>query len=149
MRFDLADLSPRRSAKFALAALIAAGLIALAPFTARTWSSKPGSAKNGAVQQTPKAEPLGQLLITIRPTGFDPPEITHAKGEILLSVDNRSGLQAVDLRLESEQGNRLNTKRVPRENLDWRELVNLNPGTYLLKEASHPNWVCRIRITSK
>src|SRR5262249_31100992 len=136
--------------KFTLAALLTVGVIALAPFTARSWRDKPSAA---AAQQTPAAaatpEPLGQLLITIRPTGFDPPEIVHAKGKFLLSVDNRSGLQVVDLALDSEQGNRLNAKRVPRENLDWREIVDLNPGAYLLKEANHPNWVCRIRITSK
>jgi hypothetical protein len=149
MQFDLSVLSPRLSAKFVLAALIAAGVIALAPITARTWRSEPSSANNGAAQQTPTAEPLGQLLITIRPTGFDPPEIVYPKGEFLLSVDNRSGLQVVDLHLDTEQGNRLHAKRVPRENLDWREIVNLNPGTYLLKETNHPNWVCRIRIMSK
>jgi hypothetical protein len=153
VRFDLPALSTRRSAKFLLGVLITVGVIALAPFTAPTWWNKPGSANNSAAQQTPTAaptsEPLGQLLITIRPTGFDPREVVNAKGKFLLSVDNRSGLEVVNLQLDTEQGNRLHTKRVPRENLDFREIVNLNPGTYLLKEANHPDWVCRIQITSE
>ncbi len=135
--------------KFALAGLISVGVIALAHLTARTWRNKPSA----AAQQTPAAastaEPLGHLLITIRPTGFDPEEIVQAKGEFLLAVDNRSGLETVDLQLEAEHGNRLHFKRVPREKLDWREIVYLNPGTYLLKETHHPDWVCRIRITDK
>jgi hypothetical protein len=156
VRFDLSALPTRRSMKFVLAVLIAIGVIALAPLTARTWRSEPGAATThdgGAARQTPttapSSEPLGYLLITIRPTGFDPEEIVHAKGEILLAVDNRSDLEAADLQLEAENGDRLHAKRVPREQLDWREIVYLNPGTYLLKETSHPDWVCRIRITNE
>jgi hypothetical protein len=152
-RFDLSDLSRRPSAIFALILLTSVVVIMLVPFTARTWRNKPSTALpqySGAAQQTrPTTEPLGQLLITIRPTGFDPQEIVQTNGEFLLSVDNRSGLEAVDLQLEAEQGNRLHAKRVPREQLDWREVVYLNPGTYLLKETNRPDWVCRIHITSK
>ena len=153
--FELPVSSSRRFVKFALVLLTAVVVITLAPFTARTWRNKPSvvTKLDNAAQQTPTAvqpqEPLGQLLITIRPTGFDPQEIVQPKGEFLLSVDNRSGFQAVDLQLETEQGNRLRAKRVPREHPDWREIVYLNPGIYLLKETNHPNWVCRIQITSK
>jgi hypothetical protein len=152
VRFDLSVLSRRLSAKFALVLLTSVVVIMLVPFTARTWRNKPSSASpqySGAAQQTrPTTEPLGQLLITIRPTGFDPQEIVQTKGEFLLSVDNRSGLETVDLQLEAEHGNRLHAKRVPREQPDWREIVHLNPGAYLLKDTNHPNWVCRILITS-
>jgi len=87
-------------------------------------------------------------LITIRPGGFDPVEIVRPKGNFLLAIDNRSGLTEVDLRLDSEFDNRL-SKRVSREELDSRTIVDLNPGTYLLTEAGHPGWVCRFRIKSQ
>jgi len=156
VQFGLSILFRRLSAKFALVLLTAVVVITLAPFTVQTWRNKPSAATtqdNAAAQQTPTAvpnqEPLGQLIITIRPTGFDPEEIVQTKGEFLLSVDNRSGLEAVDLQLEGEQGNRLRAKRAPREQIDWREVIYLNPGKYLLKETNHPEWVCRIQIMSK
>lgn len=152
IRFDLsAFLSRHRSAKFTLALLIAVVVIIPMIFTTRAWRNKSAAAmRDGTTAQSPPiAEPLGLLLITIRPTGFDPQEIIQTEGEVLLSVDNRSGLETVDLQLEAEQGNRLHTKRMAREQLEWREIVYLNPGVYLLKETSHPEWVCRIQITSK
>jgi hypothetical protein len=96
VQFDLTALTHRRSAKFVLASLIAVVAVMLALFTARVWRSKPGSANNAAAEQAHAPaltqEPLGHLLITIRPTGFDPEEIVQSKGEYLLAVVNRSGL---------------------------------------------------------
>jgi hypothetical protein len=153
---NLSALYHHRSAKIVLASLLAVVAVTLAIFTARRLQRKPGPqspANIAAAQQSPAAtptpSPLGQLLITVRPTGFDPQEIVQPKGEFLLAVDNRSGLKAINLRLEAERGKRLRSKRVPREQLDWRELVYLDPGSYLLKETKHPNWVCRIRVTNK
>ena len=103
---------------------------------------------NSAIQSRPTPAPLEEELITIRPGGFDPVEIVRPKGNFLLAIDNRSGLTEVDLRLDSEFDNRL-SKRVSREELDSRTIVDLNPGTYLLTEAGHPGWVCRFRIKSQ
>ena len=36
-------------------------------------------------------------LVTITPTGFQPGEITRSQGRFMLAVDNRSGLDEVDL----------------------------------------------------
>lgn len=85
--------------------------------------------------------------ITIRPTGFDPTEITRAQGRFMLAVDNQSGLDTLTLRLAREGGNRVREMRLSPEQSNWREKVNLPPGNYLLTEASHANWLCRITIT--
>ncbi len=96
--------------------------------------------------------PQGQVeseIITIRATGFEPSEIRRPKGEFYLAVDNLSGMSEVNLRLDRENGaGRLHEVRVPRQKRDWRQSVDLPPGTYLLTEADHPDWVCRIIITS-
>jgi hypothetical protein len=134
----------RRIALIIAGVCLLAGSVISVIVLGRTHSANAVAPQTGAA-----TEPIDQLLITIRPGGFDPQEIVHAKGKLLLSVDNRSGLQAVELRLDAERGSRLQAKRVPREELDWRELVDLNPGTYLLTEAAHPEWVCRIVVTSR
>lgn len=88
-------------------------------------------------------------VLTIRPTGFEPSELTRPQGRFLLAVNNRSGLAEVNLRLDRVAGNRLREVRVPRNKLDWREFVELPPGRYLLTEAGQPNWVCSITITAR
>lgn len=88
-------------------------------------------------------------LITITPHGFEPREITRPQGRFLLMVDNRSGLAATALALTSEAGQRTREMRVPREEPNWSEPVELPPGRYVLTEAEHPRWSCRITITTQ
>lgn len=100
----------------------------------------------------PPADParLESEHITIRPSGFEPAEITRPAGRILLSVNDRSGLDSLDLRLNVENVRRLFEARVPRDTKgrhEWRQVVTLPPGRYVLTEAGHPDWVCRITIT--
>ena len=92
---------------------------------------------------------LQAQLITLRPFGFEPKQITRSEGRFLLMVDNRSGLREMSLRLDRVAGNRLHEVRVPRERLDWREFFELTPGRYTLTEANHPDWVCDITITPR
>ena len=98
------------------------------------------------LQSKPNEKIEGEI-VTIRPVGFDPPEIIRAGGRFTLLVDNRSGLEGVTLRLDQEGGPRLHDVEVPREKLDWVQGVDLAPGQYLLTEANNPSWVCRITIT--
>jgi hypothetical protein len=88
----------------------------------------------------------GVMVIKITPLGFEPAEVTRPAGRYLLGVYNRSGLREVVLRLDRVTGNRVHEVRVPREKLDWRALVDLTPGSYLLTEANHPQWSCKLTI---
>ncbi len=87
-------------------------------------------------------------LITIRPTGFDPTEIRLTDGQFRIAVDNKSGLDEVTLRLTREGGARVREMRLPLGQLKWREKLNLPDGIYLLTEANHANWRCRIIVAS-
>ena len=103
------------------------------------------------VQQTTapeaRATPALEVLpIQLRRFGFVPLEITRPPGDYLLSVGNQSGSSEIDLGFQREHLPRLFEGRIKRERLRWRQKVNLTPGTYLITEASHPDWVCRIVI---
>ena len=88
-------------------------------------------------------------LITITPHGFEPREITRPPGQFLLLIDNRSDLAVTSLSLTREAGPRTRELSVPREEPNWSEVVDLPSGNYVLTEANHPRWACRITITSQ
>src|SRR6267378_2420059 len=60
-------------------------------------------------------------IITIRPTGFDPTTITRSPGLFLLAVDNKTGLDAVTLRLTREGGNPVRETHLSPHQYKWRE----------------------------
>jgi len=86
-------------------------------------------------------------LITVTPNGFEPLEINRPKGSFLLMVQNRSGLPAVAIQLNREAGPNLRALQLPREQPNWDDVIDLEPGRYVLSEADHPSWSCRITIT--
>jgi hypothetical protein len=91
---------------------------------------------------------VGAELVTIKRFGFEPAEITRPHGSFVLEVDNRAEVTAVDLRLERVGHEPTREVHIPREKLDWIEILpDLPAGDYLLTEANHPDWVCRITIT--
>jgi hypothetical protein len=110
------------------------------------------AANNSAPAQPPS--PPRQLaddgihgeVITILPQGFDPKEIIKPKGHFILLVDNHSGVVGINLRLDQQGGARLADVQVEPTTLGWTQTVDLPAGTYLLTEANHPNWVCRITV---
>ncbi len=133
--------------------LIIAGFVAIA-VTARGWLAPPIKSISTATpaNSQPPTQNRSEMeaeTITITPLGFDPPQMTRPKGAFLLVINNRTGLDEITFRLDREAGNRLHEVRVPREQLDWDTVIYLHPGTYLLTEASHPEWECRITITAQ
>lgn len=145
-----------RHIRAALIVLILATLIVIAAH-ARGWlTSRPAasssafaSASFGQQQETRQRSRMEAEIITITPLGFEPLEIMRPAGRFILVVDNRSGLDDVTLRLDLETGQRQQEVRIPREHPDWDSVVDLHPGTYLVTEASHPDWLCRITITAQ
>jgi hypothetical protein len=96
--------------------------------------------------QQDRNERLETELITIQQTGFEPNEITRPQGAFILGVDNRSGLEAIELRFERASRERLTALHAPRRKISWREVVDLAPGSYWLSEANHPEWSCKVTI---
>jgi hypothetical protein len=105
-------------------------------------------ARGVAMAQGQSSEaPLQAELITATPAGFEPAEITRPQGRFLLAIDNRSGLDEIDLYLERETGGRVNVPLSRRGKLAWREAIDLSPGTYILRANNDESWRCRITIT--
>jgi hypothetical protein len=87
--------------------------------------------------------------VTLRPTGFDPAEITRPQGEFILAVDNLSGLREVTLLLERGSGEPVRERRATPEQFKWKVRLDLRPGRYVLREAGHPEWACALTVTPK
>ena len=98
--------------------------------------------------QGPQAD-LQAELINVKPTGFDPAELTRPKGRFLLAIDNQSGLDEVEFYFERETGGRVNVPLSRRGKIAWREIVDLTPGTYILRATNDESWRCRITITAQ
>ena len=87
-------------------------------------------------------------VVSLTPHGFEPKEITRPHKQFALIVENRSGLASVDFRLDREQGNNVRQAHATREQSKWSDVLDLPPGQYVLSEAAHPAWVCRITVAS-
>jgi hypothetical protein len=97
--------------------------------------------------QGQRKEQIEAELVTITPTGFEPGDITRPQGRFLLAIDNRSGLDDVQMYLERETGVRVNSSLTRTRKLAWRDVMDLPPGTYILRATFDESWRCRITIT--
>ena len=132
----------RISSSAAMAAVIAALFIVIASFAGSAYMKRD-------VTPSPQREKQGRLeteLITLQPSGFEPNEIKRPQGAFILGVDNRAGVEAIELQLMRADGQRLNALQTPKRKVSWREVVDLAPGRYLLSVANHPEWTCNVTI---
>ncbi|MEK6334073.1 MAG: hypothetical protein AABM67_03930 [Acidobacteriota bacterium] len=103
----------------------------------------------------PNANPIGQRSqvrveqLTLWRTGFKPAEITRPKGAFVLIVVNNSRVRDISLQLNREAGNNLREVHLPPSKREWRELLDLPPGRYVITEANHSDWVCSLNITPR
>lgn len=88
-------------------------------------------------------------LVTLRPDGFMPAEMTLPAKGFYLALSNRSREESITLRLEREQGARVIEMTVPKGMPHWGQRLNLPQGNYLLTVAEHPQWKCRIRVEKR
>jgi hypothetical protein len=107
--------------------------------TSRSRSSNP--------QYLSSQDPVEVSLI-LSTNGFDPSDITIGSGRFLLSLDNRSGVQDLVLRLSKADGTVLRDLRVPGVGGDWSEMFDLPAGSYTLSVADHSTWVCQLVVRS-
>ncbi|HEX3187361.1 MAG TPA: hypothetical protein VHQ94_21360 [Pyrinomonadaceae bacterium] len=87
--------------------------------------------------------------LTFREWGCEPSQISREAGPFVLVIQNQSGLEDIDLSLVEESNNPRKKLPVTRNALTWKERLELPPGTYLVKEAGHPEWQCRITISNR
>lgn len=117
---------------------------------ARAWIEASSPHPAPAVAQSTAAQLRVETeRVTIRPTGFEPAQITRPQGEFILAADNLSGLREVTLVLERERGERVRERRVTLQQFKWRQRLDLRPGRYVLREAGHPDWIFTLTITPR
>lgn len=133
--------SQRLRLVFSILLLLASGALILAHF-------KRAPSEAATMVQGPQA-PVQAELITVTPTGFEPSELTRSKGRFLLAIDNQSGLDEVEFYFERETAGRVNVPLSRRGKIAWREIVDLTPGTYVLRATNDKSWRCRITITAQ
>ncbi len=107
-----------------------------------TWMGAVKAGRFESIVQEPD-----EVVLTLKPEGFIPAEVTRDPGRFQLSVDNRSGVEELTLHLKRSDGTQLREMRIA-PGSDWSELLDLAPGNYTLSEASHSNWVCVFIVRS-
>lgn len=130
------------SSSVAMAAVIAAVVIGIASFAGSAYMKRDVTLS----QQREKQVRLETELITLQPSGFEPNEIRRPQGAFILGVDNRAGVEAIELQFMRADGQRLNALQTPKRKVSWRDVVDLAPGQYLLSVANHPEWTCNVTI---
>lgn len=105
------------------------------------------SESTGAAPRSPISESVEAVVLTLHPHGFEPSSFTRAGGRFVLGVSNRSGVGQISLYLDRENGVSLFNAQISRNKPQWGEVLDLSTGTYLFREASHPEWVCSVTIT--
>jgi hypothetical protein len=85
-------------------------------------------------------------LITVRPAGFEPAQISRPKGPFVLFIDDRSGIDSSSLVLKRVNNERLRAINLDRKKSDWHDVVDLAPGTYVLQDAANSELRCQITI---
>jgi hypothetical protein len=138
-----------------LVGLLAAG--GLSVLAARRWHTyglsaparpAPDIKSNDSGAAAPPAQRVKVLSLKLTRGGFVPSSVTAPKGDYFLTVLNDTQLDGLELRLDREGGPRAREGQVSKAKLRWKELVDLHPGNYVVTEANHPDWVCRITISS-
>jgi hypothetical protein len=104
------------------------------------------------ISQGAPAQGTAVIQVVIAPTGFRQSTVVQKAGWIYLCVFNRAIRNGVKLRLDQQAATlgaaatRLRDVTIDLRVQDWRESIYLDPGTYLLTEAGHPTWICKIVI---
>lgn len=131
--------------KTILPALIACIVVSVLLLTVSGHSSKKVT---GAVltPQGKKDQKLEIEAVTITPDGFEPQQIERPAGPFILSVTNQSGVDALNVRIETEQHSRFSEKTLPLITPYWRERINPPPGKYFITEENHPEWMLTLII---
>src|ERR1700750_637125 len=131
--------------KAILPALIACIVVSVLLLTVSGHSSKKVT---GPVltPQGKKDQKLEIEAVTITPEGFDPQQLERTAGPFILSVTNQSGVDALNVRIETEQHERFREKSLPLVTPYWRERIAPPRGKDIIPEENHPEWTLTLII---
>ena len=109
-----------------------------------------------AVQSdTPRVE---VEVVVLTPEGFEPSGIMRGLGPFILQVDNRTGIEEIEVTIFQQGGNidgptgggsgggMIASATIGGGQIDWNSEYDLASGTYSLGVTGHPEWVCPIII---
>ena len=125
---------------------LAAAVMAVAaskPVEEGTWKQSDLALGEPAMYQ----DAIEEVSLMLKADGFAPAEVRTQGKKFLLSLDNRTDVEELTLRMTRSDGVRIREIRVLGGGGDWSELFELQPGTYTFSEVDHPNWTCTIVIT--
>lgn len=105
-----------------------------------------GTSQPSEVTIKPSSPDLEVELISLRPSGCEPAEITRSRGAFVLFIDDRTGRESSTLSLVKTNGDRMKQARTTKKRSEWQDLIDLTPGVYLLVDAANPQTSCRITI---
>lgn len=123
-------------------------LIVTAALLVTAIGMSPRLAPVAPAQETPPADARVEVF-ALTPEGFEPVEATLPAGNYLLVFNNRTGLDEFALRIERERQGAVSEARSRRRERSLRQMIRLTPGTYVIAEASHPDWTLRLRVTPR
>ena len=121
--------------------IVVSAFLITASSHAGVWSASTEKAKPASPPaQGTKDRRLEVEVVNITPDGFEPQLVERQAGPFILAVNNRSGIDSLNVQIETEQHVRFREKFLPLETPYWREVINPPPGKYVITEASHPEW---------
>ena len=124
--------------------MMVVGLVAYGKFGSQQ-TPEPNTTAPAIVART-ESDNLEIELITLRPEGFEPSEITRPKGAFVLFIDDRSGREKSSLVLQRINSGQLRAISVQQKKSEWSDVVDLTPGTYILQDANNSELRCQITI---
>ena len=107
---------------------------------------KASRGKGLAVQTDTPAVEVEVVVLT--PDGFQPSQISRPVGPFILQVDNRTGMEQIEVTIFQTGAGMIDRARIGSGQIDWNNEYDLAPGSYTLSESSHPAWVCPITIVN-
>lgn len=130
------------------AGLLAVAVIGLITFTFAGTVTPRATARDGQ-EQTAEDDRIEAEIITIRPGGCEPQEITRPKGAFLLLIENRSAMKLTAFEIRHETGSLHHAFRGRTRRSSWRKIVSLQPGIYVLTAPEYADSPCRLTITNQ
>lgn len=138
---------------FFFAIALAAAIAIAVPLIASGRNSRFSSGANLKTRNSEnEAKPITEddpqvLSFEANPSGFVPSETTVSAGKFLVLLQNRTGRRDLSFSLARENEGRVAESDQQRR--DWKAQVHLNPGTYVLAEANHPEWKAIIQVAAR
>jgi hypothetical protein len=87
-------------------------------------------------------------VVVLTPEGFQPSQISRPIGPFILQVDNRTGMEQIEVTIFQPGGGMVDRATIGSGQIDWNSEYDLSPGSYTLSVTGHPEWICPITISN-